>query len=42
MSIKSNSWHPYLQVINHLKQEMTLGVYKENEKLSAEFDLATN
>lgn len=40
MSIKSDNRHLYLQVIDHLKQDIELGVYKEKEKLPSEFDLA--
>ncbi|WP_338379169.1 GntR family transcriptional regulator, partial [Enterococcus faecium] len=32
--------HLYLQVIDHLKQDIQNGVYKEKEKLPSEFDLA--
>ncbi|MED3624203.1 GntR family transcriptional regulator [Neobacillus thermocopriae] len=40
MSIKSDNRHLYLQVIDHLKQDIEKGVYKEKEKLPSEFDLA--
>ena len=40
MSIKSDSRHLYLQVIDRLKQDIEKGVYKEKEKLPSEFDLA--
>ncbi|MFJ5713278.1 GntR family transcriptional regulator [Neobacillus sp. NPDC093127] len=40
MSIKSDNRHLYLQVIDHLKQDIEHGVYKEKEKLPSEFDLA--
>ncbi|MGJ7913198.1 GntR family transcriptional regulator [Neobacillus sp. LXY-1] len=40
MSIKSDNRHLYLQVIDHLKQDIEAGVYKEKEKLPSEFDLA--
>ncbi|MFE8699138.1 GntR family transcriptional regulator [Cytobacillus sp. FJAT-54145] len=40
MSIKSDSRHLYLQVIERLKQDIEKGVYKEKEKLPSEFDLA--
>ncbi|WP_141433473.1 GntR family transcriptional regulator [Bacillus sp. 03113] len=40
MSIKSDSRHLYLQVIDHLKQDIKEGVYQEREKLPSEFDLA--
>ncbi|MBO0996820.1 GntR family transcriptional regulator [Bacillus sp. SD075] len=40
MSIKSDSRHLYLQVIDYLKQDIEAGVYQENEKFPSEFDLA--
>ncbi|HEY2420990.1 MAG TPA: GntR family transcriptional regulator [Neobacillus sp.] len=40
MSIKSDNRHLYLQVIDRLKQDIELGIYKEKEKLPSEFDLA--
>lgn len=40
MSIKSDNRHLYLQVIDHLKQDIQKGVYKEKEKLPSEFDLS--
>lgn len=40
MSIKSDNRHLYLQVIDHLKQDIADGIYKEKEKLPSEFDLA--
>ncbi|MED3552129.1 GntR family transcriptional regulator [Cytobacillus praedii] len=40
MSIKSDNRHLYLQVIDHLKQDIENGIYKEREKLPSEFDLA--
>lgn len=40
MSIKSDNRHLYLQVIDHLKQDIENGFYKEREKLPSEFDLA--
>lgn len=40
MSIKSDNRHLYLQVIDHLKQDIDSGVYQEKEKLPSEFDLA--
>ncbi|MBP2240189.1 GntR family transcriptional regulator [Cytobacillus eiseniae] len=40
MSIKSDNRHLYLQVIDHLKQDIEKGNYKEREKLPSEFDLA--
>lgn len=40
MSIKSDSRHLYLQVIDRLKQDIMDGVYQEKEKLPSEFELA--
>lgn len=40
MSVKADSRHLYLQVIDHLKNDIENGVYKEREKLPSEFDLA--
>ncbi|HZG69973.1 MAG TPA: GntR family transcriptional regulator, partial [Chondromyces sp.] len=40
MSIKTDSRHLYLQVIDRLKKDIEAGVYKEKEKLPSEFDLA--
>ncbi|MEW9108652.1 MAG: GntR family transcriptional regulator [Cytobacillus gottheilii] len=40
MSIKSDNRHLYLQVIDRLKQDIEVGLYKEREKLPSEFDLA--
>lgn len=40
MSIKSDSRHLYLQVIDHLKRDIEVGIYKEKEKLPSEFELA--
>ncbi len=40
MTIKSDSRHLYLQVIDHLKKDIDAGVYKEKEKLPSEFDLS--
>ncbi len=40
MSIKSDSRHLYLQVIDRLKQDIDKGVYKEKEQLPSEFELA--
>ncbi|GGA62578.1 GntR family transcriptional regulator [Ornithinibacillus halotolerans] len=42
MSIKSDSRHLYLQVIDKLKEDIEAGNYKENEKLPSEFELAKN
>lgn len=40
MAIKSDYRHLYLQVIDHMKQDIAAGVYKEKEKLPSEFELA--
>lgn len=40
MTIKSDSRHLYLQVIDRLKDDIEKGIYKEREKLPSEFDLA--
>jgi GntR family transcriptional regulator len=40
MSIKSDSRHLYLQVIDHLKQDIESGIYKERQKLPSEFELS--
>ncbi|MEK4030136.1 MULTISPECIES: GntR family transcriptional regulator [Bacillaceae] len=40
MTIKSDSRHLYLQVIDRLKRDIEAGVYKEREKLPSEFELA--
>jgi GntR family transcriptional regulator len=40
MSIKADSRHLYLQVIDKIKQLIEEGVYKEKEKLPSEFDLS--
>ncbi|KIL73630.1 GntR family transcriptional regulator [Bacillus badius] len=40
MTIKSDSRHLYLQVIDRLKRDIEAGVYKEKEKLPSEFELA--
>lgn len=40
MSIKSDSRHLYLQVIDNIKREIDKGTYKENEKLPSEFELS--
>lgn len=42
MSIKADSRHLYLQVIDQLKQDIDKGLYKEKEKLPSEFQLAKN
>jgi len=40
MTIKSDSRHLYLQVIDRIKREIEKGNYKENEKLPSEFNLS--
>ncbi|WP_102346884.1 GntR family transcriptional regulator [Bacillus sp. Marseille-P3661] len=40
MTIKPDSRHLYLQVIDQIKKDIDNGIYKENEKLPSEFDLA--
>lgn len=40
MSIKVDSRHLYLQVIDNIKQKIAEGVYKEKERLPSEFDLS--
>lgn len=40
MSIKADSRHLYLQVIDQLKNDIEKGLYKEKEKLPSEFELA--
>lgn len=40
MSIKIDSRHLYLQVIDRLKKDIEAGIYKEKEKLPSEFDLS--
>ncbi len=40
MSIKSDSRHLYLQVIDRIKRDIETGVYKEKQKLPSEFELA--
>ncbi len=40
MSIKTDSRHLYLQVIDEIKQNINQGIYKEKEKLPSEFDLS--
>lgn len=42
MTIKADSRHLYLQVIDQLKQDIDKGLYKEKEKLPSEFQLAKN
>lgn len=40
VTIKTDNRHLYLQVIDRLKKDIELGVYKEKEKLPSEFDLS--
>ncbi|MFD3445525.1 GntR family transcriptional regulator [Microbacteriaceae bacterium 4G12] len=40
MSIRSDSRHLYLRVIDRIKEDIKNGVYKERQKLPSEFDLA--
>ncbi|WP_017753817.1 GntR family transcriptional regulator [Calidifontibacillus oryziterrae] len=40
MIVKPDTRHRYLQVIDRLKKDIDHGIYKENEKLPSEFDLA--
>ncbi|MFS0672495.1 GntR family transcriptional regulator [Ornithinibacillus sp. 179-J 7C1 HS] len=40
MSIKSDSRHLYLQVIDKIKQDIETGIYKANQKLPSEFELS--
>src|SRR5690625_4480847 len=40
MSIKADTRHLYLQVIDEIKRGIDSGKYKENEKLPSEFQLA--
>ncbi|MFZ3587860.1 GntR family transcriptional regulator [Bacillus sp. DJP31] len=40
MTIKLDNRHLYLQVIDRLKGDIEIGLYKEREKLPSEFDLA--
>lgn len=40
MSIKSDSRHLYLQVIDWIKRNIENGIYKEKEKLPSEFQLS--
>jgi len=40
MTIKSDSRHLYLQVIDRLKDDIAKGVFQEKEKLPSEFELA--
>ncbi|RLQ95685.1 GntR family transcriptional regulator [Falsibacillus albus] len=40
MTIKSDSRHLYLQVIDRIKKDIEAGIYREKEKLPSEFDLA--
>lgn len=38
--IKADQRHLYVQVIEHIKQDIEAGVFKENEKFPSEFELA--
>ncbi|QDP40238.1 GntR family transcriptional regulator [Radiobacillus deserti] len=40
MSIKADTRHLYLQVIDQMKKDIEVGVYKEKEKLPSEFELS--
>lgn len=40
MSIRTDSRHLYLQVMDRLKDDIKAGVFQENERLPSEFDLA--
>ncbi|WP_284140009.1 MULTISPECIES: GntR family transcriptional regulator [unclassified Virgibacillus] len=40
MSIKADSRHLYLQVIDKIKQDIESGIYREKEKLPSEFQLS--
>ncbi|MCM3756772.1 GntR family transcriptional regulator [Sporosarcina aquimarina] len=40
MMIKADQRHLYVQVIEHIKQDIEAGVFKENEKFPSEFELA--
>ncbi|SHF52927.1 GntR family transcriptional regulator [Ornithinibacillus halophilus] len=40
MSIKADSRHLYLQVIDHIKRDIESGKYKEKQKLPSEFQLS--
>lgn len=40
MSLNSNSDHPYLKVIDDIKQKITSGIFKEKERLPSEFQLS--
>ncbi|MEI5906245.1 GntR family transcriptional regulator [Bacillus spongiae] len=40
MTIRTDTRHLYLQVIDRLKQDIEAGKYKEKEKLPSEFDLS--
>ncbi|WP_096269831.1 GntR family transcriptional regulator [Paucisalibacillus globulus] len=42
MSIKSDSRHLYLQVIDKIKHDIENGLYSANEKLPSEFELSKN
>ncbi|KXH80037.1 GntR family transcriptional regulator [Sporosarcina sp. HYO08] len=40
MMLKADQRHLYIQVIDHLKNDIESGVFKENEKLPSEFELS--
>lgn len=40
MVIKVDQRHLYVQVIEHIKQDIEAGIFKENEKFPSEFELA--
>lgn len=40
MLIKSDTRHLYLQVVERLKKDIEMGIYKEKEKFPSEFELA--
>ncbi|NSL51123.1 GntR family transcriptional regulator [Calidifontibacillus erzurumensis] len=40
MSIKSDTDHLYLEIVDRIKKDIDRGIYKEDEKLPSEFDLA--
>ena len=42
MVVKTDQRHLYVQVIERLKRDIETGVFKENEKLPSEFELARN
>ena len=40
MTIKTDNRHLYLQVMDRIKQDISLGIYKEKERLPSEFEWA--